>query len=684
MCDRILQLNERCLATSKQTKQKKLHVLKRHAGINDVKFDKNNVVNLSSTFLSDDDLECLSYGLNMSLPKRNPSTVLNAKIYAEKLYSTIKPKIVTPAKNPLLRNRIQSLILNYATQRRRVDPLHRHIMKHVSNLAKNRTLHICKADKGSNVIVMDKNSYTDKMLSLLSDPDKFCKYNHASTKPVPIYLEEKFNRVLYGMKRNDAISQQFYHKCRAIGTFPARLYGQPKIHKNLENPPKCPIISSIGSTSYALSKELDKLLKPLTNTSSVKLCDTFDFIENIRQFLPNQSTNDCNLVSFDVTNLFGMVPVDEAIDIATKKLFSSRYCPEDMVPSVFKNLLQLAISNNVFLFNGVYYIQKNGVAMGNPLAPTLAELFMQELETKLDDYSGVKPSFYRRYVDDIFAIFNSVTDILMFESYLNTLHPRIKFTTERYDNGLNFLDTRVFTSPNGLETSWHRKESASDRITPYPSYCHPRYKYNAAHNMFYRIQAIASNKYIALSINNAVSLLKKNGYPEKVISATQCHNKPLPDDNPPVNFIYMPFPFMGHDPIFEKRLKHLVHQATNTPLRIAFTSSKIGSFFRNKDPIPNMLQSRVVYKYSCDCEQSYIGVTSRHLTTRVQEHSKMQSSNVYRHIHDSPTCTFGIEKFSILHRCVKPAHCYIAESLLIRENVCTLNGNLTSLQLSLW
>ena len=58
-------------------------------------------------------------------------------------------------------------------------------------------------------------------------------------------------------------------------------------------------------------------------------------------------------------------------------------------------------------FNNNWYIQKGGVAMGSPLAPSMATIFMNECETKLSNYEGIKPKFYRRYVDDIFAIFEN-------------------------------------------------------------------------------------------------------------------------------------------------------------------------------------------------------------------------------------------------------------------------------------
>ena len=51
------------------------------------------------------------------------------------------------------------------------------------------------------------------------------------------------------------------------------------------------------------------------------------------------------------------------------------------------------------LFNGELYEQTDGVAMGSPLGPLLANVFMCHIEDQLEQKSMI-PSFYRRYVDD--------------------------------------------------------------------------------------------------------------------------------------------------------------------------------------------------------------------------------------------------------------------------------------------
>ena len=71
----------------------------------------------------------------------------------------------------------------------------------------------------------------------------------------------------------------------------------------------------------------------------------------------------------------------------------------------FKELLSLATKNSYFIFNRQLYKQVDGVAMGSPLGPTLANAFLVHFEKNCP--SDFKPHYYQQYVDDIFVLFTS-------------------------------------------------------------------------------------------------------------------------------------------------------------------------------------------------------------------------------------------------------------------------------------
>ena len=80
--------------------------------------------------------------------------------------------------------------------------------------------------------------------------------------------------------------------------------------------------------------------------------------------------------------------------------------------------------------------------MGSPLAPVLANFFMDHYEKVwLNNYTNSKVLYYRRYVDDIICCFKNSIDARFFSEYLNSCHPNIKFTMETDDKGqLPFLN----------------------------------------------------------------------------------------------------------------------------------------------------------------------------------------------------------------------------------------------------
>ena len=93
------------------------------------------------------------------------------------------------------------------------------------------------------------------------------------------------------------------------------------------------------------------------------------------------------------------------------------------------------------MFNSKYYKQVDGAAMGSPLGPALANTFMCSFESKRlrDCPNDFKPVFYRRYVDDIFALFSSPDHADKFKEYLSS-----KEKEKEKDCCLPFLDVNIF------------------------------------------------------------------------------------------------------------------------------------------------------------------------------------------------------------------------------------------------
>ena len=83
--------------------------------------------------------------------------------------------------------------------------------------------------------------------------------------------------------------------------------------------------------------------------------------------------------------------------------------------------VELAATNQLFQLNGTLYEQVEGVAMGSPLGPLLANMFMCSIEEKLEEKNEL-PSFYKRYVDDTLTIMPDLNEANIFLDMLNSCH----------------------------------------------------------------------------------------------------------------------------------------------------------------------------------------------------------------------------------------------------------------------
>ena len=361
------------------------------------------------------------------------------------------------------------------------------------SLIENKNLVIQKADKGNNIVILNKKDYIERLEDILGDETKFekAKFEDKENKELRYLLkmEDAIKTTLENFLAKQYISQQDFERLIPTGSQPGILYGLAKIHKKIVGncPPCRPILSAINTPTYKLAKYLVPLLKPVTsNQFTVK--DSFKFAEEIR-------TQDKNffMASLDVDSLFTNIPLDETINICINELFKDDKTKKinGLSKNQIKELLKLATKQSFFIFNDNYYIQKDGVAMGNPLGPTLANAFLSFHEkTWLQNCPlEFRPKFYRRYVDDIFVLFDNIEQAEKFKTFLNKQHKSMSFTLESEKNGkIPFLDIdvqRLEQSPTFL-TSLYRKPTFSGMYTNFKSFISAKYKYSLISSLLYR------------------------------------------------------------------------------------------------------------------------------------------------------------------------------------------------------
>ena len=102
--------------------------------------------------------------------------------------------------------------------------------------------------------------------------------------------------------------------------------------------------------------------------------------------------------------------------------------PPTLPPCCSEEIVRICNQKNHFLFDGKYYDQIDGVAMGSPLGPVLTNIFMCNFEEKWVMTRNIQLLIWFRYVDDTFSIFENKITANQFLPYLNSLHRNLKFT----------------------------------------------------------------------------------------------------------------------------------------------------------------------------------------------------------------------------------------------------------------
>ena len=300
-----------------------------------------------------------------------------------------------------------------------------------------RTASLLQLTKVWPLVVVDKREYITKCEALLQDNSV---YQHLSKDTSPT-IHKELIKILQDYKKNNFISETEYTQLRPHGSnSPAtRLYGLPKIHKN--NMLMCPIVSACGTATYNTAKFITKILQNYCGKTSSFLKDSTDFIKKIKHLSINPEEE--TLVLFDVSALFISIPVPVALQVINSKNSTcTSFTNVCKIPPVkFIKLLEFTLTNCNFCFNKKFYKQLEGAAMGSPVSPVIANIYMEYFEFLAIPSSPTLIKWWFQYVDDVYSATRK-DKVNKLQEYLNSIDPHINFTIELPGtDGLPFLDT---------------------------------------------------------------------------------------------------------------------------------------------------------------------------------------------------------------------------------------------------
>ena len=245
-------------------------------------------------------------------------------------------------------------------------------------------------DKGIGICIMKKDTYNKKMETIINLPQFKKVEKKRKNEKHPVLKEEKrIGNILKGLKEEGKLDHELYEELRPRGSQPARLYGLAKVHKN--NTPVRPVLSMPGSAYHKVALKVAEWLSVVPecniNSSTKSIIDTLKTVE-----LPY----DEEVVSFDVSSLYTNVPVMEAIEACTDHLYNN-YKKPPIDRDTFIALAKIASCDVLMSTHDGYYKQIDGLAMGSPPAPHLANGWMNQFDRTIQG----DVTLYARYMDDI-------------------------------------------------------------------------------------------------------------------------------------------------------------------------------------------------------------------------------------------------------------------------------------------
>ena len=322
------------------------------------------------------------------------------------------------------------------------------------------------------------------------------------------------------------------------------------------------------------------------------------------------------LVSFDVTSLFTNVPLEQTIKIILKRIYEIKEITTDIKKDDMKKLLYLCTKEVHFSFNGKIYIQNDGVVMGSPLGPVLANIFMVELEKTVIPTLKNYLYCWKRYVDDTFTIIDR-NQVHTVKDNINNFHPEIKFTHEEEQNGkISFLDVQITNRLGILQSEVYRKPTSSDIFLQWNSFTPLQWKTSTLKTLVLRAYTVSSDNILLQKELDYLRQIfhQKNGYPiqfiDKVIASVDKNNQTalrendmIPGEELNLKKVSLTLPYMGKKgeqitKKMKKQLKRLL--PNNIETRTINTTNKVSSYFNIKDPIQKHHRHDIIYEYKCN------------------------------------------------------------------------------------
>ncbi|XP_063806789.1 uncharacterized protein LOC134990792, partial [Pseudophryne corroboree] len=236
--------------------------------------------------------------------------------------------------------------------------------------------------------------------------------------------------------------------------------------------------------------------KPVVQDQKVCLKDTTAFLLQLEKLSP--LPENYLMCTIDVISLYTNIPHQRGIEAIRRCITGShKYNGPDI--NFFIKLLELTLAQNYFIFDGRFFRQCSGCAMGSCVAPSFANIFMREVENDLfltnPNVAGSIKAYFR-YIDDIFVLWSGSQESFQQAMLdINRLDDSIKFTYSTSYEEIHYLDVAIKQDHlHHLHTSLFVKETDINTTLHANSHHPPTLKWGLPYSQYMRIRRICSDQ----------------------------------------------------------------------------------------------------------------------------------------------------------------------------------------------
>jgi hypothetical protein len=240
-------------------------------------------------------------------------------------------------------------------------------------------------------------------------------------------------------------------------------YAIPKVHKK---PLKTrPVVSCVNSYNAVYSKWLDYKLSALLPFTPSYLKNSTDLL-NLLKTLPPLPEG-AKIFTADAVSMYTNIDTNTALIAINNMLQKEKFSiPSNFPTQLILKTLHIIMKENIFQFDDTFWLQKDGTAMGTPVAVMYSTIAYgaHENEHILNNKFNNNLIFYKRYIDDIFGIWipteNIKEDQNNWEAFKNSLNGfgNLKWQVEDLTTTTHFLDLTIKIQNNKIHSTTYQKE----------------------------------------------------------------------------------------------------------------------------------------------------------------------------------------------------------------------------------